>query len=274
MKEAPSPGAKRRMQALSPRQTEIVKLARGTGRVTVDDLVERFEVTPQTIRKDLNELCDLGVLQRFHGGAMFAAGVANVGYESRRNISSEAKRLIGMCTAELIPNNCSLFINIGTTAEEVARALGNHHGLMVITNNLNVAQQLRGYGHIEVIVAGGVLRHSDGGIVGEAAVEFIRQFKVDSAVMGVSGIDTDGSLLDYDFREVSVSRAIMAASRRTILVADSMKFSRSAPVRIGHIADVDLLVTDAPPEAELARVCAENNVTVELAVGAGEEHER
>lgn len=272
MKQATSPGGKRRMQALSPRQTEIVKLARGTGRVTVDDLVERFEVTPQTIRKDLNELCNLGVLQRFHGGAMFAAGVANVGYESRRNISSEAKRLIGARTAELIPNNCSLFINIGTTAEEVARALGNHQGLMVITNNLNVAQLLRGHGHIEVIVAGGVLRHSDGGIVGEAAVEFIRQFKVDSAVMGVSGIDTDGSLLDYDFREVSVSRAIMAASRRTILVADAMKFSRSAPVRIGHIADVDLLVTDEPPEAELARVCAESNVTVELAVGAAEEH--
>ena len=265
------PGEKQLMQVLSPRQTEIVKLARGAGRVTVDDLVARFEVTPQTIRKDLNELCDLGVLQRFHGGAMFAAGVANVGYESRRNISSEAKRMIGERAAQLIPNNCSLFINIGTTTEEVAHALGNHQGLMVITNNINVAQLLRGHAHIEVIVAGGVLRHADGGIVGEAAVDFIRQFKVDFAVMGVSGIDIDGSLLDYDFREVSVSRAIMAASRRTILVADAMKFSRSAPVRIGHIADVDFLVTDQSPEAELGRICAENNVTVELAVGGGEE---
>lgn len=262
----------RYMQALSPRQIEIVKLARGAGRVTVDDLVVRFEVTPQTIRKDLNELCDLGVLQRFHGGAMFAAGVANVGYESRRNTSSEAKRLIGERTAHLIPNNCSLFINIGTTTEAVARSLGNHQGLMVITNNLNVAQLLRGHPHIEVIVAGGVLRHSDGGVVGEAAVEFIRQFKVDFAVMGVSGIDIDGSLLDYDFREVSVSRAIMAASRRTILVADAMKFSRSAPVRIGHIADVDFLVTDESPDLELARVCTDNDVGIELAVAeAGEQ---
>ena len=267
-----NPGEKRDMQALSPRQTEIVKLARGAGRVAVDALVECFQVTPQTIRKDLNELCSLGVLQRFHGGASFAAGVANVKYESRRNISSEAKRMIGERTAKLIPNNCSLFINIGTTTEEVARAFGNHQGLMVITNNLNVAQQLRGHGHIEVIVAGGVLRHSDGGIVGEAAVEFIRQFKVDFAVMGVSGIDIDGSLLDYDFREVSVSRAIMAASRRAILVADAMKFSRSAPVRIGHIADVDFLVTDKPPEAELSRVCAESNVVIELAGDEVEEH--
>jgi len=258
------------MQSLSPRQTEIVKLARGAGRVTVDELVVCFAVTPQTIRKDLNELCDLGVLQRFHGGAMFAAGVANVGYESRRNISSEAKRLIGGRTAELIPNNCSLFIGIGTTTEEVARALGNHQGLMVITNNLNVAQLLRGHPHIEVIVAGGVLRHSDGGVVGEAAVEFIRQFKVDFAVMGVSAIDTDGSLLDYDFREVSVSRAIMAASRRSILVADAMKFSRSAPVRIGHAADVDFLVTDEPPGADFVRICAENDVGIELALARAE----
>lgn len=262
------------MQTLSPRQSEIVKLARGAGRVVVEDLVARFEVTPQTIRKDLNELCDLGVLQRFHGGAAYAAGVANVGYESRRHISSQAKRLIGEHAARLIPNNCSLFVNIGTTTEEVARALYNHQGLMVITNNLNVAQLLRGHSHIEVIVAGGVLRHADGGIVGEAAVEFIRQFKVDFAVMGVSGVDPDGSLLDYDFREVSVSRAILAGSRRAILVADAMKFSRSAPVRIGHIADLDYLVTDQPPDVGLSRICAESNVAVELADGGAEGHQR
>lgn len=253
------------MQGLSPRQAEIVKLARGAGRVVVEDLVARFGVTPQTIRKDLNELCDLGVLQRFHGGAMFAAGVVNLGYENRRHIASDAKRLIGEHAARLIPNSCSLFINIGTTTEEVARALHRHHGLMVITNNLNVAQLLRGYSNIEVIVAGGVLRHADGGIVGEATVEFIRQFKLDFAVMGVSAIDTDGSLLDYDFREVSVTRAIMATSRRSMLVADAMKFSRSAPVRIGHLSDLDYLVTDEPLEPDIARICAESSVNVELA---------
>jgi DeoR family glycerol-3-phosphate regulon repressor len=251
-----------------------VKLARTEGRVVVDDLVALFEVTPQTIRRDLNELCDLGVLQRFHGGAMFAAGVANVGYESRRNISPDAKRLIGEHTARLIPNNCSLFINIGTTTEAVALSLLHHQGLMVITNNLNVAQLLRGYAGIEVIVAGGVLRQSDGGIVGEAAVEFIRQFKVDFAVMGVSAIDTDGAMLDYDFREVSVSRAILGASRRSILVADAMKFSRSAPVRIGHIADLDYLVTDEPLEPGLARVCAENHVTVEVTLNTAKDDQK
>ena len=253
------------MQRLNPRQNDIMQLARTAGRVEVDELVNRFEVTPQTIRKDLNELCNIGVLQRYHGGAVFASGIANVGYESRREISVAAKRLIGQQAARLIPDNCSLFITIGTTTEEVARALRNHQGLMVITNNLNVAQLLRGYQNIEVIVAGGVLRHADGGIVGEATVEFIRQFRVDFAVMGVSGIAIDGSLLDYDFREVSVSRAILASSRRSILVADVMKFSRSAPVRIGHIADLDFLVTNQHPADELGQICAKNKVSIEVA---------
>jgi DeoR family glycerol-3-phosphate regulon repressor len=115
------------------------------------------------------------------------------------------------------------------------------------------------------VVAGGILRHSDGGIVGDATVDFIRQFRVDYAVIGVSAIDNDGSLLDYDFREVSVSRAILASSKKSILVADSMKLSRSAPVRIGHIAEIDYFVTDDIPTNSLEKVCADNKVKIEIA---------
>jgi len=213
----------------------------------------------------LNELCELGILQRFHGGAVLASGVSNVGYERRQNLSTQAKHSIGRHAASLIPDNASIFINIGTTTEEVAAALQNHQGLLVITNNLNVAQILRRNENIEVVVAGGILRHSDGGIVGDATVEFIRQFRVDYAVIGVSAIENDGSLLDYDFREVSVSRAILASSKKSILVADSMKLSRSAPVRIGHIAEIDYFVTDDIPSNSLEKVCADNKVKIEIA---------
>ena len=88
-------------------------------------------------------------------------------------------------------------------------ALRGQQGLMVITNNINVVNILQGHEAIEVIVAGGVVRHSDGGIVGEAAVDFIRQFKVDYAVIGASAIDEDGTLLDFDYREVKVAKAII-----------------------------------------------------------------
>jgi DeoR family transcriptional regulator, glycerol-3-phosphate regulon repressor len=250
---------------LSPRQADILALARDIGRLEVEALAARFEVTPQTIRKDLNELCDQGLLQRYHGGAMMPSGIANLAYESRRALATDAKRRIGLKAASLIPNDCSLLINIGTTTEQVAMALRAHRGLMVITNNMNVVNILRGYPEIEVIVAGGLLRHSDGGIVGAPAVEFLRQFKVDYAIIGASAIDGDGSLLDFDYREVEVSRKIVESSRRVVLVADSLKYARSAPVRIGHISDVDHFVTDAPPPEALLRICQENDVTVDLA---------
>ena len=155
---------------LSPRQTEIVDIAREHGRVLVDDLANRFSVTPQTIRKDLNDLCDARALNRIHGGAVFPSGNENVEYEARRSIAAVEKHAIGRAAAGLVPDNASLFINIGTTTEAVGDALIDHKSLMVITNNINVANRLRVYPSIEVIIAGGVVRGSDGGIVGEAAV--------------------------------------------------------------------------------------------------------
>ena len=253
------------MLAVTPRQQEIVQLAREQGRVDVESLASRFDVTPQTIRKDLNDLCERGLLQRYHGGAVVASGVANFGYEARRQLATEEKRLIGIKAASLIPDSSSILINIGTTTEQVATALRTRHGLLVITNNTNVINMLIGCAGIEVIVAGGVLRHSDGGIVGEAAVDFIRQFKVDYAVIGTSAIDEDGSLLDFDYREVKVAKAILGCARHTILVADSMKYARTAPVRIGHLSEIDFFVTNEPPPPSIAAICREHKIEVSVA---------
>ena len=249
----------------TPRQNEIVEEAKQSGRVTVDRLAEQFQVTPQTIRRDLNDLCNRGLLSRVHGGAVPAHSVSNFGYEARRTLAAEEKRRIGRRAAELIPNNCSLIINIGTTTEQVARALKDHDDLLVITNNINVAITLSDSGGIEIIIAGGLVRQADGGVVGEAAVDFIRQFKVDYAIIGASAIDEDGTLLDYDFREVKVAQAIMQCARKTILVSDSMKYGRAAPVRIGHLSMLDMFVTDQPPPPRLRAVCREHNVQVEIA---------
>ena len=211
--------------AVSFRQEEILKLAREVGRVTVDGLVERFDVTPQTIRRDLGELCDEGVLNRVHGGAVLATSLSNLGYSTRRGMAQPEKDAIGKLCSQAIPNDCSLFINIGTTTEAVARCLLQHRNIMVITNNLNVANILAENEHCEVIVAGGVLRRSDGGLVGEATGDFIRQFKVDYAIIGSSALDDDGALMDYDYREVRVAQAIIENARNTYLVADASKIS-------------------------------------------------
>lgn len=232
------------------RLQEILNLARRAGIVTVDDLTVRFDVTPQTIRKDLNQLCDEGTLMRTHGGARIASNLENVAYEARRILAGDEKRSIGKAVSHMIPNGSSLFMNIGTTTEACANAFLQHRDLMVITNNINVASILRPCEANKVIIASGEVRSSDGGIVGESAVDFIGQFKVDYAVIGASGLDDEGALLDFDYREVKVSQAIIENARHVILVADVSKHDRIAPVRIGHVSQIDSFVTDQCPNDE------------------------
>ncbi len=247
---------------LSLRQQQIMNVAREARRVTVDELVVSFDVTPQTIRKDLNELCEAKLLARVHGGAVLASGVANVAYEQRRAMALEEKQRIGRLCAAQIPNNSSLFINIGTTTEAVAQALLEHHNLMVITNNLNVANILIQNPSFEIIIAGGVLRHADGGVIGEATADFVKQFKLDYAVIGASALDEEGALLDFDYREVRVTQAILNNARERFLVSDKSKLERSAPVRVGHVSQLTGLFMDALPHPRLVTVCAQHSVQI------------
>ena len=244
------------------RQAEIVAILAKSGRVVVEDLAAQFGVTLQTIRRDLNEMSEARLLVRVHGGAIAASGVANLAYESRQHVAHSHKRLIGEAAARLVPNNASLFINIGTTTEEAARALAGHSGLLVITNNLHVASELYRNASIEVIVTGGTIRQGDGGIVGAVTVAQISQFRVDIAIVGTSAIDASGTLLDFDTREVEVSRAIIENARKVMLVADSSKFSRAAPVRIAHLSEIDVLVTDRLPSQEIAEMARQCEVEI------------
>ena len=241
--------------AQSLRQTEILALAKTHGKVVVEDLAERFGVTVQTIRRDLTEMCDSGQLSRVYGGAILHSGTANIGYEERRRLNPEAKARIAEACAREIPDNASLFLNIGTTTEAVARALIGHRNLLAVTNNLNVATTLAGNPDCEVIVAGGTLRRSDGGLVGDATIETVGQFKVDVAVIGASALDLEGDLLDFDYREVRVARSLIARARMVMLVADRSKFERAAPVRIASLEEIDSFVTDAAPPQPVERLC-------------------
>ena len=128
--------------------------------MTVEGLAALFDVTPQTIRRDLTELCQLGVLSRVHGGAVLVSGRSNIGYAARRQMAEQEKTAIAKLCAAEIPNDCSLFINIGTTTEAVARELLGHRNIMAITNNLNVANILAENEDCEVVVAGGRDRRS------------------------------------------------------------------------------------------------------------------
>lgn len=253
------------MQLLLPRQMDILDIARREGRVEVESLAARFDVTPQTIRKDLNDLCGLDKLHRVHGGAVFPSDTVNLAYQSRRGIAADGKVRIGRAAAARIPDGTSLILNIGTTTEQVAHALCRHQRLMAITNNLNVATILSGAPGVELVISGGMVRKSDGGIVGAAAVDLIRQFKVDYAVIGASAIDEEGALLDFDYREVRVAQAILGQARQKILVADTTKFERRAPVQIGHLSAIDTFITDAPPPDVIVELCHASDVELVIA---------
>lgn len=249
--------------SLNFRQSDILNLARTEGRVTVDGLADRFGVTVQTIRRDLSELADAGHLERVHGGAVLRSGVSNIGYEDRRILNQSAKDAIARACAEHIPDGASLFLNIGTSTEAVARQLMAHRNIMVVTNNINVANILVANVDAKIIVAGGVLRPSDGGLIGNLTIETIRQFKFDYAVIGCSALDLDGDLLDFDVQEVTVSQTIIKQARRTFLVADHSKLQRTAPARIASLQSIDRFFTDLPLPPELAKRCKEWDTVVE-----------
>lgn len=246
----------------------IMDYLREQGSAQVDQLAEHLQVTPQTIRRDLNQLYDLELVQRVRGGAVIKNTVENLGYGARKTLMADEKTEIARITAGIISNNSSLYINLGTTTERVAEFLTGHSSILVITNNINVASILWPLRSVEVMIAGGMIRQSDGGIVGPATEEFINRFKPDYAIIGCSAIDGSGEILDYDLREVRVTQAIIRQARSVILVTDSMKLKRSAPVKVGTLSDIDILVTDDGISAEFSDLCLGRNVDLKIAQSA------
>ena len=241
-----------------------MELIQKNGFATTEQLVEQFNVTPQTIRRDLNELAKKSTLRRHHGGAGIDSSTANTAYQTRKIMDLEAKERIAEALVDRVPDNSSMFINIGTTTETIAKALLRRSNLQIVTNNLHVASTLSAKEDCHVIIAGGEVRNRDGGIVGEATRDFINQFKMDFGIIGISGIHGDGSLLDFDYREVRVAQSIIANSAKVLLAADHSKFGRNAMVRLGNVTQADYLFTDDEPPVEIRQLLTEHNVDLRV----------
>ena len=250
----------------NPRQLLLLQEVRTLQSATVEQLARLLGVTLQTVRRDIQRLAEAGLLTRFHGGVRVPGStVENLAHNQRETLHAEGKARIARAVADQVPNDCSLILNIGTTTEAIAKALRHHRGLRVITNNLNVAAILSSNPECEVIVAGGVVRALDRGIVGEAAVDFIRQFRVDIALIGISAIEADGSLRDFDYREVKVAQTIIAQAREVWLAADHSKFNRPAMVQVAQLDQIDRLFTDAPPPDPFPRLLQDAQVLCTVA---------
>lgn len=239
---------------LSERQAQIAELVRQRDFIRVEDLAERFNVTTQTIRRDLNLLCDRGMVRRSHGGVQQINIPGNVTYAWRQVLNSEAKQIIAGEVARQIPNGVSLAFSIGTTPEIVSKALFQHEHLKIFTNNLNIAMLSCSNPGFEVTIAGGRLRNEDRDIMGHGMETLFNAYKVDIGIFGVAGVDEDGTLLDFHEEEVRARELIRKNSRSAFLVLDYTKFGRAAHVRGGRIEEVDTVFCDQRPPAAICDI--------------------
>jgi DeoR family glycerol-3-phosphate regulon repressor len=251
-------------QGNEQRRLRIVEMVSKQGFLTIEALARNFGVTVQTIRRDVNTLATDGRLSRYRGGAGLASSIENMEYHRRQVVNLAAKQRIANNVAGDVPDHSSLFINIGTTTEQAARALLAHRDLQVITNNINVAKILSENPNFSIIMAGGKVRNRDGAVTGQPTVRTFEQYRADIGIIGISGIDLDGRLFDFDLDEVLCAQAIIRNSRRVFLLADHSKFGRSALVKVGNITEISALYTDAPPPEPIGAMLEQAGVILEI----------
>ncbi len=248
---------------LSERQSQILNWVQQEDALLVEQMVARFKVSSQTIRKDINQLAERHLVRRIHGGIAPLSSTENLPFDHRQFLNSEAKMAIAAQVAQMIPSGASVFLGIGTTVEYVAKALVSHHDLQVFTNNLTVATILGNYPHIRVRVLAGKLRHQHHDLVGEDTLSGLRQYYFDYGVLGCGGMDEAQGVLDFDPEEAAVSRVLVEQSRHSLLVVDQYKWGRKAMARVQPFSSIDWLFSDALTEAQI-RLLTAHGVQIQL----------
>lgn len=244
------------------RRRQIAEQVASQGRVRLGDLVQEHGVTEPTIRKDLEELQQRGLLKRTHGGAIVVEHMQEEPLRNRTAHHPEAKERIARAVSAHVRPGMSLFLDSGTTLEFVAQAL-TVPNLNVVTNAVEVATILSGRLGIRHTLVGGVLRPLGGSLVGAIALENLRHFTVDLAILGASGLNGDGISV-ADVAEAQIKQAAVDRARTVILAMDSSKFGRSDFIQVGTLDRIDRLVTEAATPT-IQEWCDADNTILEVA---------
>jgi DeoR family transcriptional regulator, glycerol-3-phosphate regulon repressor len=248
------------------RSEQILALVERRGYVAIEQLAAHFGVTTQTIRRDVNALCESGSLVRQHGGASLPAARLNSAHNARHVERVEEKRRIAEAVVAYLPDRASLFLALGTTVEFVAEALAEtSKTLTIVTNSTEVARIFWQRSSFETILTGGIVQHRNGGVVGRHAVDLIANFRCDYLVTSVGGIEPDGTLLDFYDAELAVVTAMRIRAKMHLVVADHSKFFRSASQRLCALSDIAIFFTDTPPPPPFATLAVEQGVRVVVA---------
>lgn len=247
---------------VAERREQIANQVNGLGYATIEVLAEKFQVSAQTIRRDILALSEDNLVIRLHGGAGSVSTLVNISYDARRISMLEEKQRIATAVAALIRPSQSIFMTGGSTMEIVAKELCSLSTLCIITNNIHAAMHLYSKKEIDLLMPCGRVRHHNGCIIGPATMEFIANFQTDFLIMGIGAISPEGLLLDYDYEEAMLMDKMMKNSREIILATDHTKFNKSATAQVGLLRDVSYLVTDREPPPHFRDLMAEHNVAL------------
>lgn len=235
------------------RHAQIVAWARADGRVDVSGVAARLDVTTETVRRDLTTLERQGVLRRVHGGAV---PVERLGFDPevavRESVLTAEKEAIAKAALEEVPQDGTIALDAGTSTMRLAELLPPGRELTVVTNSLPHAMLLATRPGLTVHIVGGRIRSRTLATADEAAQEFLRTLFVDVAFIGTNGVSVEHGLTTPDRSEAATKRALIAAARRTVVLADHTKFGADHFASFADLANVDTIVTDAGLDPELA----------------------
>lgn len=248
----------------NPRQDKLLQLVIDKGYCTVEDLAEALQVSTQTIRRDIKKLSDERLIVRHHGGASSPSSTVNLDYEIRKVSETDEKNAIGERIADIIPDNSTVFLTIGTTAEIIATHLLKKSNLQIITNSLRVANVLHSNKSFDVLIPSGKIRATNGGIVGTEALDFINNFRFDYLITSAGSIDVDGTLLEYDLNETAIAQSVMKSARNVFVALDSTKYTPKGSIELGHIGDATIFFTDINPPDDIQEVLNQTRVQLEV----------
>jgi DeoR family transcriptional regulator of aga operon len=237
------------------RRREIVKIARKDGRVAMENLIRQFDVSPVTLRADLRQLTDDGVLERCYGGAILPEEAnQDVPLNVKKTIHHREKVRIGSAAASLVHPQQTVILDSGSTSAEVARAIkkAKKGGLTVITHALNIAQEFTDDSDTSVIMLGGLMRHVSGSFVGPQAERAIQELHADHFFLGVDGIDPEVGLSTPDLLEAQLNAAMIKVAQEVSVVADASKIGRRSLSLIGDVNLVKRVITDGRISEEMA----------------------
>lgn len=248
----------------NPRQDKLLQLVIDKGYCTVEELAETLEVSTQTIRRDIKKLSEERLLVRHHGGASSLSSTVNLDYEIRKVSETNEKNAIAERIAQMIPDNSTVFLTIGTTTEVIASHLLKKNNLQIITNSLRVANVLHSNKSFDVLIPSGKVSAKNGGIVGTDAVDFISNFRFDYIITSAGSIDQDGTLLEYDLNETSIVQTVLKSARNVFVALDSTKFVPKGSIELGNISEATAFFTDSTPPDDIVSLLEQHHVRLEI----------